>query len=136
MKNIRVRNIMATKYASISPSQTIVSAAEVLLEYRQSAAPVVNEHKELVGILSEADCMRETLIEGYFNEGATIVSDLMTSPPDTISPEAELSSVAETFWNNRRRLMPVVEAGTLVGILDRQNILKALVDHAAKVSHS
>lgn len=127
MQNIRVRDIMTTKYATLSPKQTVVSAAKILMEYRQSAAPVVNEQNELVGLMSEADCMREALIEGYFNEGATLVADLMTPSPDTISPGAELSAVTETFLNNRRRLMPVIEADTLVGILDRQGILKALV---------
>ena len=59
MQNIRVRDIMATKYATLSPKQTVVSAAKILMEYRQSAAPVVNEQNELVGLMSEADCLRE-----------------------------------------------------------------------------
>lgn len=130
MQNKRVRDFMAIHYAKLSPGQTIVSAAKTLLEYRQSAAPVVNEQNQLIGLISEADCMRETLVEGYHNEGASPVSDFMTHEPDTVSPEAELSAVAEKFLKNGRRMMPVVEADTLVGILSRHNILNALINKA------
>lgn len=129
MQNKRVRNFMAVHYGTLSPTQTIVSAVKTLLEYRQSAAPVVDEHNQLIGLLSEADCMRETLVEGYHNEGASLVSDLMASQPDTISPEAELSAAAEIFLKNKRRMMPVVEADTLVGILSRDNILNVLINN-------
>jgi len=128
MQNKRVRDFMAIHYATLSPGQTIVSAAKTLLEYRQSAAPVVDEHKQLIGLISEADCMREALVEGYHNEGASLVSDFMTTQPESVSPGAELSAVAEVFLKNGRRMMPVVEADTLVGILSRQNILNVLVN--------
>ena len=72
--------------------------------------------------------MRATLVQGYFNEGATLVKDQMTATPETVSPEEELSSVSDIFLKNSRRLMPVVEAGVLVGIVSRQDILKALID--------
>ncbi len=127
MENKRVRDFMAVHYAKLSPSQTVVSAVKTLLEYRQSAAPVVDDHNQLIGVMSEADCMRETLVEGYYNEGASLVKEFMSTAPDTISPEAELSAVAELFLTNRRRMMPVVEADTLVGVLFRDNILKTLI---------
>lgn len=118
---------MVIKYATLSPEQSIAVAVRTLLEYHQSAAPVVDEHKQLIGLLSEADCMRATLVEGYHNEGVALVKDLMTSSPESVSPEMELTSVTEKFLANNRRMMPVVEAGTLVGMLSRQNILTALV---------
>jgi len=52
----------------------------------------------------------------------------MTETPETVSPDEELSSVSDIFLKNCRRMMPVVEAGVLVGIVSRQDILKALVD--------
>lgn len=128
MQNKRVRDFMAVHYATLSPNQTIISAAKTLLEYRQSAAPVIDEHKQLIGLMSEADCMREALVEGYHNEGSSLVSDFMTSEPQSVSPETDLGTVAEIFLKNGRRMMPVVEADTLVGILSRQHILDALVN--------
>ena len=128
MKTKRVRDFMAKHYTTVNPEQSLATAVRKLLEYHQSAAPVVNAQQELVGLLSEADCMRATLVEGYFNEGASLVKDQMTETPETVSPDEELSSVSDIFLKNCRRMMPVVEAGVLVGIVSRQDILKALVD--------
>ncbi|MBT8140513.1 MAG: CBS domain-containing protein [Gammaproteobacteria bacterium] len=127
MQTRRVRDFMARHYATVKPGQTLAAAVRVLLEYHQSAVPVVDEQHQMVGLLSEADCMRTTLVEGYFNEGVTLVKDLMTAEPDTVSPDLELSAVSERFLQNKRRMMPVVEAGTLVGIVQRHDILKALI---------
>ena len=128
MKTKRVRDFMAKHYTTVNPDQSLATAVRTLLEYHQSAAPVVNAQQELVGLLSEADCMRATLVEGYFNEGASLVKDQMTETPETVSPDEELSSVSDIFLKNCRRMMPVVEAGVLVGIVSREDILKALVD--------
>jgi CBS domain-containing protein len=128
MKTKRVRDFMANHYTTVSPEQSLATAVRTLLEYHQSAAPVVNAQQELVGLLSEADCMRTTLLEGYFNEGIALVKDQMTAATETVSPDEELSSVSEMFLKNCRRMMPVVEAGVLVGIVSRRDILKALID--------
>ena len=128
MKTKRVRDFMAKHYTTVSPEQSLATAVRTLLEYHQSAAPVVNAKQELVGLLSEADCMRTTLLEGYFNEGVALVKDQMTAATETVSPDEELSSVSEMFLKNCRRMMPVVEAGVLVGIVSRRDILKALID--------
>ncbi len=127
MHTQRVRDFMANHYATVTPDQSLAAAVRIILEYHQSAAPVVDAQQQLVGVLSEADCMRATLVEGYFNEGVALVKDQMTTTPDAVSPDEELSSVSEIFLKDNRRMMPVVEAGMLVGIVSRQDILKALV---------
>ena len=132
MQSKHVRDFMAKHYATVTPNQSLANATKTLVEYNQSALPVVDEQQQLVGLLSEADCMRATLVEGYHNEGLALVNEQMTENPDTISPDAELSAVCETFLSQNRRMMPVVEAGTLVGIVSRNNILKALVDKLAE----
>ncbi|MGB1192074.1 MAG: CBS domain-containing protein [Pseudomonadales bacterium] len=128
MKTKRVRDFMAQHYATVNPDQSLAAAVRIIIEYHQSAAPVVDAQQQLVGFLSEADCVRATLLEGYFNEGVALVKDQMTAALDTVSPDEEISSVSEVFLNNNRRMMPVVEAGVLVGIVSRQDILKALIN--------
>ena len=128
MKTKRVRDFMAQHYATVNHDQSLAAAVRLIIEYHQSAAPVVDAQQQLVGFLSEADCVRATLLEGYFNEGVALVKDQMTAALDTVSPDEEISSVSEVFLNNNRRMMPVVEAGVLVGIVSRQDILKALIN--------
>lgn len=134
MQTKRARDFMSIHYAAIDPQQSIAAAAKTLLEYHQSALPVVDEHKKLIGLISEADCMRSALVDGYFNEGVSLVKEHMTTEPEYISPELELSAVSEAFLGNHRRMMPVVEAGVLVGIVLRQDILKALLDNLSQSS--
>lgn len=132
MNTKRVRDFMAHHYATVKPEQSLAAAVRIIIEYHQSAAPVVDAQQQLVGVLSEADCMRATLVEGYFNEGVALVKDQMTAMPDSVSPDEELSSVSDMFLKNNRRMMPVVEAGVLVGILSRQDILKAITHELDK----
>lgn len=127
MHTKRVRDFMATHYATVTPDESLAAAVRTILEYHQSAAPVVDNQQQLVGIISEADCMRATLVEGYYNEGVSLVKDLMTEAPEAIGPDVELSEVTSSFLKNNRRIMPVEEAGILVGILSRHDILNALV---------
>lgn len=95
MKTKRVRDFMAEHYATVNPDQSLAAAVRTILEYHQSAAPVVDAQQQLVGVLSEADCMRATLLEGYFNEGVALVKDQMSAGLDTVSPDEELSSVSD-----------------------------------------
>ena len=121
-----VREFMDNNPVTVSSNQSIEKAAKILIDYHLSAIPVVDEGKQIVGILSEADCLRATLLGGYHNESVAIVKDLMTAEPDTMSPDTELSAATERFLNNRRRMIPIVEAGTLVGTLTRRDLLAAI----------
>ncbi len=100
MQTKRVRDFMASHYATVKPNQSIAAAVRIILEYHQSAAPVVDDQQQLVGLISEADCMRSTLVEGYFNEGVTLVQEQMTPAPESVSPDLELSAVSEKFLKN------------------------------------
>ena len=126
---------MASHYASLKPEVSVATAVRTLLEYHQSAAPVVDDQQKLVGVISEADCMRATLVEGYYNEGVALVKDLMTADPESVPADMELSKVTSAFLDNNRRMMPVCEEGSLVGILSRQDILNALVREADSQLH-
>ncbi len=127
MNSKRVRDFMNNHYAKLKADQSIAAAVRTLLEYHQSSAPVIDDNQRLLGILSEADCMRAALVEGYYNEGVSLVRDLMTATPETISSDVELSEVTSAFLKNNRRMMPVVEEDILVGTLSRKDILNALV---------
>jgi len=126
MKIKTVREFMSSHFAKVSENQSAASAVELLKKYHQSAIPVVNQGEQLAGIVSEADCMRAALVEGYHDESNTLVKDIMVTETDVISPDTEISSAIQVFLDRRRRMMPVVEAGNLVGILTRSDILAGL----------
>jgi CBS domain-containing protein len=67
VKNILVRDVMSTSLILFRPKQTIHDVMKSFIKYRISGGPVVDKHGELMGVISEADCMKEISESRYFN---------------------------------------------------------------------
>ena len=121
--------IMTTKLVTLSPKDNVMKAVEVLLKYKISGAPVVNEDGALVGILSELDCVNDIINSAMTNELPSAVEDRMTKDVLTVGPDATLLSVGHIFSTKRYRRLPVVDAtGRLLGQLSRRDLMRALYD--------
>ena len=57
-KDMRLKEIMTTKVATLEPDQHLGAAAEVLTQHLFHAIPIVNEHHELLGIVTSTDIVR------------------------------------------------------------------------------
>ena len=132
METRKVADFMNAKPATLSPDMGMIEALRPLLSNQQSAAPVVDDDGLLIGLLSEADCMQTTLSTSIYPGANLVVADRMISELQTATPETTLVKAAETFLNHKRRLLPVVDGGKLVGILTRDHILKALLENIDK----
>lgn len=128
LRSIKVRDYMATRLITLSPDEEVFHAINTFLENRISGAPVVDDCGELVGILSESDCLKSVLAASYHQEQVGLVEDFMCTTLETISPEADIVSVAEIFIDKNRRRLPVVEDGKLVGQISRRDLLRAMKD--------
>ncbi len=109
------------------PDQSIEDAIDLIIEKRISGAPVLDENRKLVGMLSEKDCLRIIVDQAYHNlpiESRT-VSDYMTANVKTVSPDSDVVSAANQFLSTPIRRMPVVEHGVLLGQISRRSILSA-----------
>jgi CBS domain-containing protein len=128
MENTLIKDCMTTQVATTSPTVSITKALRILLDNKQSAAPVITEDGKLAGLISEADCMKSALNRSIYPDSDSTVSDQMTTEVQTVTPETKLTQAAEIFLNHKRRMLPVVEDGKLVGIVTRHHILRALID--------
>lgn len=134
LKIVKVHQYMSADLVYFAADTDLAKAIDILLHHRISGAPVVGEHKQLVGILSEGDCLKGALTGSYFEEAAVKVSDVMTRSVDTVDVEADIVSVAERFVQTGRRRFPVLDGGKLVGQISRRDILLAVKhfnDHGA-----
>ena len=134
LKIVMVHQYMTADLVCFTPQTDLAKAIDQLLLHRISGAPVVNEHKQLVGILSEGDCLKGALTGSYFEEAAVKVSDVMSLSVDTVDVEADIVSVAERFVQTGRRRFPVIDDGKLVGQISRRDVLRAVKqfnDHGA-----
>ena len=115
------------RMTTFKPDQSIQEAIAIILEKRISGAPVLDEHRHLVGNLSEKDCLKIILDQAYHNlpvEGRK-VSDYMSTKVFTFSPTTNVVEAAIEFLNSPIRRYAVVRNGTLIGEISRREILRA-----------
>jgi len=129
-KYASITKYMVTELITFRPDQSISEVIQIILEKKISGAPVLNERRELVGIISEKDCLRVLIDEAYHDQhhSKKTVADYMTHEVATVSVNMDILDVANEFLNNHFRRFPVVENGILKGQVSRRDILKAAHD--------
>lgn len=125
--NILVRDIMTTNIVSFREDESIHDVMKALIKHRISGGPVVNEKGQLIGIISEGDCMKEISDSRYFNMPILdkSVGHFMTSKVETLPAEMSLFDAASKFHSTGRRRFPVLDNGNLVGQVSRKDIVIA-----------
>ncbi|NJN24822.1 MAG: CBS domain-containing protein [Cyclobacteriaceae bacterium] len=122
-----VTNYMARDLITFKPDDEIGTVIAVLNEKQISGAPVLNDRKELVGIISEQDCLKVVIDSVYHNQPVSkhFVKDYMHTDLITISENADVVDVANMFLKHRFRRFPVVKDGKLLGQVSKRDILRA-----------
>jgi len=125
--HLRVSEYMSTELVTITPDTEIMRAVHLLVEHDISGMPVVDEKGNLVGILTERDCIATAINAGYFDEAGGSVRDFMSSPVETAEADDSLMDVADRLSKSTYRRFPVIEDGRLVGLIGRRDVLEALM---------
>ncbi|MCD6274519.1 MAG: CBS domain-containing protein [Candidatus Aenigmarchaeota archaeon] len=124
-KRLKVKDVMTTDLAKVSPNTTLQQAAKKMAEYRVGNVLVV-EGDKLVGIVTERDITRKAIAKN--KSPKTKVKDIMTSPVMYVSPDDELLHISDKMLMNNITRMPVVdlEKKEVVGIVTMKDILRVL----------
>lgn len=124
---LKVKDYMTRDLITFREDQPVEEVIGDLIRYRISGGPVVNESKELVGIISEGDCIKHISESRYYNMPLDkgLVGDQMVRNVETIDGEMNIFDAARKFLESRRRRFPIVEDGKLVGQISQKDILKA-----------
>lgn len=145
IRELRVGDVMETDWPTLGPESTVEEAIKLFAEERVSGAPVV-EDGQLVGIITEGDLIFQDadvrapgfldILGGIVPLGDTdeyrrealksagvTVGEVMTDDPVTVTPEATLAETATIMADRRKKILPVVEGGRLVGVITRMDIL-------------
>ncbi len=127
LKKITVKDYMAANLVTFTPDMDILDAINELVDKKISGASVVDQHGNLVGILSERDCMKIALNACYHEELGGKVSEYMTSDVKTVQADMSIVDLAELFYNSPLRRYAVFdEENRLVGQISRRDVLRAL----------
>lgn len=123
----KVSDFMTRNLITFKPEQKVISVVEMLIKHKISGGPVVNDNNELVGIISEGDCLKQISESRYYNMPMEddIVEKRMIKDVDTIDGNMNVFDAANVFLESRHRRFPIVENGKLVGQISQKDILKA-----------
>ena len=124
---ILVADNMTTKLVTFRPDQSILEVMEKFAKHHISGGPVLDDNGFLVGIISEADCMKQISESRYFNQPILEknVENFMTKNVQTIPDDISIFDAAGIFAQHNRRRLPVMRNGILVGQISRKDIVIA-----------
>ncbi|GAB5563500.1 MAG: CBS domain-containing protein [Winogradskyella sp.] len=124
---LKVKDYMTTNLVTFRPEQSVQEVVQSLIKYRISGGPVVNEKQELVGVISEGDCLKQLSESRYYNMplDRDNVEKRMAIDVETIDGNMDVFDAANKFLQSKRRRFPIVENGKLIGQISQKDILKA-----------
>lgn len=142
---MKVKDIMRTNFLAITKGSTYREVAEVLIKNNKTSAPVMDNKGNLIGFVSEKDLFRilfpfyksyyanpELYMNGESRESKAseikdhpveefMDPDVIVTTPDTLAMDAGAKMIAHKVHK-----LPVVEDGKIVGIISREDILRAI----------
>ncbi len=126
---INARAIMVSPVKTIAPETTIEVAAKLMYRYGHSGFPVVSEEEKLVGIISRRDLDKAT----HHGLGHAPVKAYMSTKVIAIDPNTSLEEIQSIMIKHDIGRLPVIEAGKLIGILSRTNVIEILHNDKLKI---
>ena len=124
--SVVVRDYMQTQVVTFTPDMEVMTAINELVKHRISGAPVLDADGNLVGVLSEKDCLKVALTAGYEGVPAGVVAEFMTANAVTVAPDMPILEIASRFLDSAVKRFPVVKSGKLVGQISRADVLRAI----------
>jgi CBS domain-containing protein len=122
MEKICIRDIMSGNPVMINKKASVLDAVKEMKSEMVGSIIVVEDGKP-IGILTESDILRKIVAEE--KDAAKIaVEEVMSSPPITISPDANIEEAVKIMGKYKIRRLPVVENGKLVGMVTERDIMQ------------
>ena len=129
-KTLLVADVMTRDLIVFTKDQSIHEVMQKFIKYRISGGPVVDQAGKLIGVISEADCMKEISDSRYFNMPILdkTVAHFMTTNVDIIEASKTIFEAASRFFKTSRRRFPVLDKNQLVGQISRKDIVVATIN--------
>ena len=126
IKSGMVKDYMAHTLVTFKPETDVLDAVHELVTRRIAGAPVVDDAGNLLGMLSEYDCMKVALNAGYHGNWGGPVRDFMSDGVKTVDADMSIIDLAQEFITTRFRRFPVMQGTRLIGQISRRDVLRAL----------
>lgn len=127
----QVRDVMSP--ATVIEPQTTLAETERILEGRGfNCLPVIDPQGRLVGVVSTLDLLKafafsdESMLPPYHEIMRQPVETVMSRDPQTVPPRQPLTRALQKMIDTRNKSFPVVEEGKVVGVVAREDVMRAL----------
>lgn len=147
---LKAKDIMTKDVITAEPATTIEELARILMKYKISGVPVVDNKGNLKGIVTENDLISKNsrlhiptilrLFDAYIPLGtsrmeneirrmaASTVEDICTKDVICVDEEASVEYVATLMTEKKIHLLPVLKEGKLAGIIGKKDLIKGFVN--------
>lgn len=127
MESLKVKDYMNRRPVKLSIDMPVAEAVEQLLLSKQTGGPVINNQLELVGFLSEQDCLGQMITSSYYREQVCRVADIMKTPVQSVNGNDSILELAQTMIDEKPKVYPVLDdIGTVIGTINRTEVLNAI----------
>jgi len=138
-KNVKpptAEDLMIRDVLTVSTEADLDEAITTLIKHSIPSLPVVedkNGGRELIGFITEKDCLEYFANEIYYGNPNVDVPSMMQRFPLCVPPETDVFALASIFTRHPHRHLPVVIDKQLVGIVSRRDVLRGLYEFERKV---
>jgi len=127
LKSVNLRDYILPHPLKVRPGDNILDAMKVIIDNKVSGVCVVDDDNNLVGVLSELDCLGAVLDATYNRSRIGEVRDHMASDNLVVAhPNEDIVDVAQDMLRKNKRRRPVVENGKLIGQITCRQLLSAV----------
>jgi CBS domain-containing protein len=143
---MKVADVMTREVVSIAPDASVMEAVRLMLQHKISGLPVVDKSGKLQGVVTEGDFLRRVetgterkrsrlvefllgpgrLADDYVHATGRKVGEVMTADARTVGEDEPLEKVVHLMERYRIKRLPVVRGDKVIGIVTRQNLMRAL----------
>lgn len=123
MRDLTADDVMQSQVETLPSNLTLPELIKAMSKSHHRGFPVVEDDK-LVGIITQSDIPKDSK-----QSASTLLKDIMTAKPISVSPEASLGDVLYLLNRYQLSRLPVTEGSRLLGIITRSDIIKAEADH-------
>lgn len=121
-----VRDYMDKTVPTLAPEVDILEAVDFLLKHHVTGAPVLDPQGNVIGILTEKDCLRLLSTGMEADKPRGTVRDYMTTEVASVPSHMNVYFLAGMFLKANYRRLPVIDNGKLVGAITRFDVLRVI----------
>lgn len=152
---LKAKDVMTRDVTIVTADMKVDELGRLFIDKKISGAPVADSKGALIGIVTENDLIRKNtrlhiptvlrVFDAIIPLGrpdsvedeikkmtASTVGEICTKEVLSVSPEASIQDVSSIMFEKGVHLVPVLEAGKIVGIIGKIDIIRGMTNETAQ----